>query len=51
MSPLQLDSLGIKIPKFYKKITFVDQSKANVTRHGIVVQKIKGAQDIKLVSS
>ncbi|VVH50590.1 hypothetical protein BPUTSESOX_1116, partial [uncultured Gammaproteobacteria bacterium] len=44
----QLDSLGIKTPKRHKKITFVDQSKANVTRHGIVVQKIKGAQDIKL---
>ncbi|CAB5507190.1 hypothetical protein AZO1586R_2278, partial [Bathymodiolus azoricus thioautotrophic gill symbiont] len=42
----KLDSLGIKTPKFYKKITFIDKS--NTTKHGLVVQKIKGAQDIML---
>jgi hypothetical protein len=42
----KLDSLGIKTPKFYKKITFLD--KFNTKQHGLVVQKIKGAQDIRL---
>jgi hypothetical protein len=32
----QLDSLGIKIPKFYKKITFVDQSKRSTSCESII---------------
>jgi hypothetical protein len=41
----QLEALGIKTPRRYKKITFIDTSmpKPNVKRHGLVVQKIKGA--------
>ncbi|CAB5496063.1 C80 family cysteine peptidase, partial [Bathymodiolus thermophilus thioautotrophic gill symbiont] len=42
----QLDSLGIKTPKRYKQIKFIDEF--NDERHGLVVQKIKGAQDIRL---
>jgi hypothetical protein len=46
----QLEALGIKTPRRYKKITFIDVSmpKSNTKRHGLIVQKIKGAWDIKL---
>jgi hypothetical protein len=42
----QLDSLGIKTPGRYKQITFVDRFHSK--KHGLVVQKIKGAEDIRL---
>ncbi|MBA5249079.1 MAG: hypothetical protein FE834_06040, partial [Gammaproteobacteria bacterium] len=42
----KLNSFDIKTPRHYKKIRFVDESK--VERYGLVVQKIKGAKDIKL---
>ncbi|CAC9634902.1 hypothetical protein, partial [uncultured Gammaproteobacteria bacterium] len=45
----KLDSLGIKTPKRYKQITFVDESDSNTKQYGLVVQKIKGAHDIKLM--
>jgi hypothetical protein len=45
----QLDSLGIKTPRRYKQIVFVDESDSNIRQHGLVVQKIKGAQEIKLM--
>jgi hypothetical protein len=38
----KLDSLGMKTPKRYKQITFVDEY-FNIEQHGLVVQKIKGA--------
>jgi hypothetical protein len=44
----QLDSLGIKTPRRYKQIVFVNESDSNIRQHGLVVQKIKGAQEIKL---
>ncbi|CAB5497277.1 hypothetical protein THERMOT_665, partial [Bathymodiolus thermophilus thioautotrophic gill symbiont] len=45
----QLDALGIKTPKRYKQIKFVDKSnKPKTVRHGLVMQKIKGAQDVRL---
>ncbi|VVH51237.1 hypothetical protein BPUTSESOX_627, partial [uncultured Gammaproteobacteria bacterium] len=48
----QLDSLGMKTPKRYKQITFIKKSKSkfkpDVEQHGLVVQKIEGAQDIRL---
>jgi hypothetical protein len=43
----KLDSLGMKTPKRYKQITFVDEY-FNIEQHGLVVQKIKGAYDIRL---
>jgi hypothetical protein len=45
----QLEALGIKTPRRYKKITFIDVSvpDPNAKRHGLIVQKIKGAWDIK----
>jgi filamentous hemagglutinin family protein len=45
----KLDSLGIKTPKRYKQITFVDESDSHTKQYGLVVQKIKGAHDIKLM--
>ncbi|WP_143108960.1 hypothetical protein, partial [Bathymodiolus thermophilus thioautotrophic gill symbiont] len=48
----RLDSLGMKTPKRYKRITFVNRSNAKgsspVAQNGLVVQKIKGAQDVRL---
>jgi hypothetical protein len=46
----QLEALGMKTPKRYKQITFVDQSTPNfnIQQRGLVVQKIKGARDIRL---
>jgi hypothetical protein len=38
--------LGMKTPEFYKKITFVDECDSK--QHGLVVQKIKGAEEIRL---
>jgi hypothetical protein len=43
----QLKSLGMKTPEFYKKITFVD--KFDFKQHGLVVQKIQGAEEVRLV--
>ncbi|MBA5249084.1 MAG: hypothetical protein FE834_06065, partial [Gammaproteobacteria bacterium] len=43
----QLDQLGVKTPERYKQIRFVDKE-CRAVRHGLVVQKIQGAQDIKL---
>ncbi|VVH54836.1 hypothetical protein BSPCLSOX_345, partial [uncultured Gammaproteobacteria bacterium] len=43
----KLDSLGMKTPKRYKQITFVDEY-FNIEQPGLVVQKIKGAYDIRL---
>jgi hypothetical protein len=37
----------MKTPKRYKQITFVDEY-FNIEQHGLVVQKIKGAYDIRL---
>jgi hypothetical protein len=36
----------MKTPEFYKKITFVDEFDSK--QHGLVVQKIKGAEEIRL---
>ncbi|VVH62213.1 hypothetical protein BSPWISOX_1455, partial [uncultured Gammaproteobacteria bacterium] len=46
----QLDALGMKTPERYKQITFVDRSipNFNIQQRGLVVQKIKGARDIRL---
>ncbi|CAB5493969.1 hypothetical protein THERMOS_25, partial [Bathymodiolus thermophilus thioautotrophic gill symbiont] len=46
----KLDSLGVKTPRRYKQIKFVDEANdgTKTERHGLVVQKIKGAQDMKL---
>jgi hypothetical protein len=35
----------LKTPEFYKKITFVD---GHSKQYGLVVQKIKGAEEIRL---
>jgi hypothetical protein len=46
----QLDALGMKTPKRYKQIKFVNKdNKTKTLQHGLVVQKIKGAQSIKLM--
>jgi hypothetical protein len=43
----QLDSLGMKTPERYKQITFVDR--LHFKHHGLVVQKIQGAEEVRLV--
>ncbi|MBA5249988.1 MAG: hypothetical protein FE834_10775, partial [Gammaproteobacteria bacterium] len=43
----QLNQLGMKTPEYYKKISFVDK-KSSVKRHGVVMQKIKGAKEVIL---
>jgi hypothetical protein len=47
---MSLWNLCIPVSNRYKKITFIDVSvpDPNAKRHGLIVQKIKGAWDIKL---
>ncbi|MBA5249218.1 MAG: hypothetical protein FE834_06775, partial [Gammaproteobacteria bacterium] len=43
----KLNTFGIKTPEYYKQIRFVDKDSGSVY-HGLVVQKIKGAKEVKL---